>query len=133
MLSRTPRTVLGVLVHRVRSASGAHGSCPWSGDAGAVSLTPWGARSGLNGPMPASIALVGAGRCRPSPDRVSLGAPSDRHGGRVVAGGVALVAGEGLLPVLRAPFGGVGRVDGDDCDACLVGHRGEARSKFAGG
>ncbi|MGP4091689.1 hypothetical protein, partial [Streptomyces sp. KR55] len=31
MLSRVPRTVLGTLVPRVRSASGAIGSCPWSG------------------------------------------------------------------------------------------------------
>src|SRR5882757_7492766 len=114
MLSRTPRTVLGVLVHRVLSASGAHGSCPWSGDAGAVSLTPGEAWSGLGGPMPRSIALVLRGRCRPSPDRASLGAPSDRHGGRVVAGYQTVLAGEGPFPVLGAPLGGVGRVDGDD-------------------
>ena len=35
--------------------------------------------------MPRTIALVVRGRCRPSPDRVPQGAPSDRHGGRVVA------------------------------------------------
>src|SRR5437899_3192885 len=95
MLSRTSRTVLGVLVHRVRSASGAHGSCPWSGDAGAVSLTPRGFRSGLDGPMPRTIALVVRGRCRPSPDRVPQGAPADRHGGCVVARGLPVLAGEG--------------------------------------
>src|SRR5262249_1812563 len=57
-LSRTLRTVLGVLVSRVRAASGPSGSCPWSGDAGAGFLTPWGAVSGLGGPMPRTIALV---------------------------------------------------------------------------
>ena len=81
MLGRTPRTVLGVLVARVRSASGRHGSCPWSGNAAAGFLTPRDARSGLDGPMPHRISPVLWGRCRPSPDRVSLGAPSDRHGG----------------------------------------------------
>ncbi|GAA3801486.1 hypothetical protein GCM10022206_45630 [Streptomyces chiangmaiensis] len=49
-----------------------HGSCPWSGDAGAGSLTPWGAVSGLGGPMPHTIALVVWGRCRPSPDAAPL-------------------------------------------------------------
>jgi hypothetical protein len=52
-LSRTPRTVLGVLVARVRCTAGRRGSCPWSG-------------------------MVG--RCRPSPDRVPKGASADRHG-----------------------------------------------------
>ena len=118
MLGRTPRTVLGVLVARVRSASGRHGSCPWSGDAGAGSLTPRNTRSGLDGPMPRTITPVVWGRCRPSPDRVSLGAPSDRHGGSIVASGLAGRGGEGLLPVLGAPAAGVGRVDGDDRDAC---------------
>src|ERR671923_2956118 len=99
MLSRTPRTVVGVLVARFRSASGAHGSCPWSGDAGAGSLTPRGLRSGLDGPMPVPIALVDTGGCRPSPDRVPQGAPADRHGRCVVAGGLPVLAGEGFLPV----------------------------------
>src|SRR5436190_4620448 len=101
MLSRAPRTVLGVLVPRVRSASGAHESSPWSGDAGAGFRTPRGHRCSLDGPMPCTIALVVQGR--PSPDRVSQGGPADRHGGRVVASGFAVLAGEGLLPVLGAP------------------------------
>ncbi|GHH80657.1 hypothetical protein GCM10017771_00530 [Streptomyces capitiformicae] len=116
MLSRTPRTVLGVLVARVRSASGRHASCAWSGNAGAGSLTPEGSWSGLDGPMPTTIALVVVGRCRPSPDRVPLGASSDRHGGSLVASGLPVVVGEGLLPVLGAPLRGIGRVDCDDGD-----------------
>jgi hypothetical protein len=78
-LSRTRRTVLGVLVPCVRSAAGRCGSCPWSGDAGAGFRTPWGRRCGLDGPMPHTIAPVVRGRCRPSPDRVPQGASSDRH------------------------------------------------------
>jgi hypothetical protein len=117
MLSRTPPTVLGVLVHRVRSASGAYGSCPWSGNAGAVSLTPRSHRCGLDAPMPLLITPVSRGRCRPSPDRVPQGAPSDRHGGCVVARGLSVLARQWLLPVLSAPPGGVGGVYGDDSDA----------------
>src|SRR4051812_47323607 len=123
MLSRTPRTVLGVLVPHFHSASSADGSCPWSGHAGAGSLTPKNARSGLDGPMPLLITPVNRGRCHPSPDRVSLGAPSDRHGSSIVASGLTVRRGEGLLPVLGAPLRGVGRVDGDDSDTRLVGHR----------
>ena len=47
-------------------------------DGWAGSLTPSGAWSGLDGPMPRSIALVLRGRCRPSPDRVPEGASPDR-------------------------------------------------------
>ncbi|RZU23508.1 hypothetical protein EV567_1239 [Streptomyces sp. BK239] len=133
VLSRTPRTVLGVLVARVRSASGAQGSCPWSGDAGAGFLTPGDAWSGLDGPMPRTITPVVWGRCRPSPDRVSQGAPSDRHGRCVVASGFAGGAGEGPLPVLGAPAAGVGRVDGDHRDARGVGHRRQPGTEPAGG
>lgn len=94
MLSRTPRTVWGVLVPRVRSASGASGSCPWSGDAGAGFLTPRGFRSGLDGPMPATITLVVAGRCRPSPDRVPSGTPADRDARGIVSAGLAVLGGQ---------------------------------------
>lgn len=91
-----PRTVLGTLVPRVRSASGRHGSCPWSRKAGAGSLT--------------------------SPDAVPKGALSARDARRVVTGGLAGLRGEGLAPVLRAPLGGVGRVHDDDGDPQLGGH-----------
>jgi hypothetical protein len=84
MLSRTLRTVLSVLVARVRSASGAGGSCPWSGDVGAGFLMPSGLASGRGGPMPRGIALVLRGRCRPSPDAVPEGASSNGHGGGVM-------------------------------------------------
>ena len=55
MLSRVLRTVSGTLVARVRSAAGRYGSRPWSGDAGAGSLTSNRLRSGLDGPIPVSI------------------------------------------------------------------------------
>lgn len=97
------RTVLDGLVHRVPAAFSTHGSCPWSGYAGAVSRTPPVTGSGLGGSMPAGIALVLAGRCRPSPDPVAEGASADRHGCRLVAGGGASGCGEGLLPVVCAP------------------------------
>src|SRR5258707_4791454 len=132
MLSRTPRTVLGVLVHRVRSGSGAYGSCPWSGDAGAVSLALV-AGSGLGGPMPVHIALVCTGRCRPSPDLVSEGAPADGHRGGGVSAGLAGFAGEGGLPVLGAPDAGVGGVDGDHADAGFRAHGQQAGAQAAGG
>ncbi|GGY05862.1 hypothetical protein GCM10010358_69060 [Streptomyces minutiscleroticus] len=59
VFSRTSRTVLGVLVHRVRCASGAVASCPWSGDAGAVSPAHSVSGQGLGGPVPAASL-----RCR---------------------------------------------------------------------
>ncbi len=133
VLSRTPRTVLGVLVARFRSAVRRHASGAWSGKGRAGSLTPRGTPVGLDGPMPRTITPVVRGRCRPSPDRVSLGAPSDRHGGSVVAGRLTRGAGEGFLPVLGAPAAGVGRVHGDDGDAGLVGHRGKPGTEPAGG
>lgn len=132
-LSRTPRTVLGVLVDRVPAVSSTHGSCPWSGYAGAVFLTPWGTRGGLGGPMPASIALVLAGRCRPSPDRVSEGASSDRHGGSLVASGLACGRGEWDLPVFGAPPARVGGIDDDHTDAGLCAHRQQSGAEFACG
>src|SRR6187200_152058 len=133
MLSRTPRTVLGVLVHRVPAASSADGSCPWSGYAGAVSLTPLVTRSGLGGPMPAVITLVTAGRCRPTPDRISEGASSDRHRGRLVAAYGATRSGEGLLPVLGPPHRGVGRIDSDHADTGLRAHAEQPCAQFTGG
>src|SRR5919201_2417393 len=92
-----PRTVLDGLVPRVRPHGRRHGSRPWSDPGRAGFLTPPSTGSGLGGPMPASIAVVLAGRCRPSPDPVSEGASCDRHAGRLVAGGGAFVGGEGLL------------------------------------
>ncbi len=83
--------------------------------------------------MPASIALVGAGRCRPTPDGIALGASPDRDARRIVPGRLAGGAGEGVLPVLGAPAGGVGGVDGDDRDAGGVGHGGQAGAEPAGG
>ncbi|MGW9028591.1 TetR/AcrR family transcriptional regulator [Streptomyces sp. NPDC055722] len=77
-LSRTLRTVLGVLVSRVRAASGPSGSCPWSKDAGAGSLTPWGAVSGLGAPpaqwraTPTSLPAAVRSASR-SPRHASLG------------------------------------------------------------
>jgi transposase len=80
------------------------------------SLTPRGTPVGLDGPMPVHIALVCTGRCRPSPDRVPLGASSDRDARRIVPGGLTGEGGNRLLPVLGAPLAGGGRVDGDDRD-----------------
>ena len=99
----------------------------------AGSLTPGGCRCGLGGPRPAPIALVGAGRCRPTPDRIPLGAPPDRDAGRIVPGSRPCAAGGGLLPVLGAPPGGVGRVHRDDDDPGRIGHGDQPGAKFAGG
>lgn len=126
MLGRAPRTVLGVLVARFRSVSGRRGSCPWSGDTGTGFLAPWGARSGLGGPMPATITPVVAGRCRPSPDRVPEGAPADRDARGIVTAGFTGAAGEGLLPVLRAPHAGVGGIDRHDRKSRLCRHGDDA-------
>src|ERR1044072_6007107 len=106
LLSPAARTVVAPLVACFRSASGADGSCPWSGNAGAGFLTPRSHRCGLDGPMPHSIAPVLWGRCRPSPDRVSQGAPADRHGGRVVAWGFFFFFLVGLFCSVGAPPGG---------------------------
>src|SRR6266540_1021110 len=111
MLSRTPRTVLGTLVLRFRSTTGRRASGARSGRVGAGFLTPTGVRSGLDGPMPTTITLVGVGRCRPSPDRASEGASPDRDARRIVPGNLASRGGQRFLPVLGAPFAGVGRVD----------------------
>src|SRR5690348_12949754 len=133
MLSRVSRTVLDTLVPRIRAVSGPGASCARSGNTGTGSLTPEDARSGLAGPMPTTIALVVVGRCRPSPDRVSLGAPADRDARRIVSAGLAGATGRGAPPVLGAPCGGVSGIDGDDRDAGRVGHRGEAGTELAGG
>src|SRR4051812_18217649 len=133
MLSRVSRTVLDTLVARFRATAGRHASGAWSGKVGAGSLTLWGARSGLDAPMPRTIALVVWGRWRPSPDRVSQGASSDRHGGSVVARGLAGGGGQGFLPVLGAPAAGVGGVDRDERDAVSGGHRHQAGFEFRGG
>src|SRR5947209_15192415 len=101
------------------------GSCPRSGASRAGSLIPKSTPVGLDGPMPGTIALVVSGRCRPSPDRVPLGAPADRDARRIVSGGLASGRGHGFLPVLRAPTAGVGGIDGDDRDTGRVGHRGQ--------
>lgn len=113
-LSRVPRTVLGTLVPRVRSASGADASGAWSRIMGSGFVTPRGTWSGLDGPMPAPITLVGTGRCRPSPDRVSLDPSSNRHGRSVVTAPSVVVNPVGhrtvgfdavgpLLPAVREP------------------------------
>ncbi len=108
-------------------------SCPCPGawlvatvrDGAAGFLTPWGVRSGLDGPMPVRIALVCTGRCRPSPDRVPLGASPDRDARRIVPGNLPGLGGEWFLPVLSTPAAGVGGVDGDDRHAVCGGHRDE--------
>lgn len=66
--------------------------------------------------MLSHIALVWSGRCHASPDGMPEGAPSDRHARGVVAGGLWMVCGEWLVPVLRAPLAGVGGVDSDHAD-----------------
>lgn len=124
-LGRMSRTVLDTLVTRFRARVRRDGSCPSSGIGRAGFLSSWGAWSGLDGPMPRTIALVVRGRCRPSPDRVAQGASSDRHSCRVVARGLAVLAGERLLPVLGAPGRGVGRVHHDDGQTELCGHSDE--------
>src|SRR5262245_39063421 len=83
--------------------------------------------------MADTIALVVAGRCRPSPDRVALGASSDRHRGRLVAGDGATWGSQGFLPVLCTPFGGVGRVYRDDADPDLRAHRQHPGAEPGGG
>src|SRR6266702_7559034 len=127
----TPRTVLGVLGSRVLIPFGDSppGGVVRGGWAGSV--TPPGARCGLDGPMPGTIALVVPGRCRPSPDRIPEGAPSDRDARGVVTGGLTSRGGQRPLPVLTSPAGGVGRVDRDDRQALLGGHRHQAGLEFA--
>src|SRR5438128_8617968 len=123
MLSRVSRTVLGTLVARFRSTAGGRASGARSGNVGAGFLTPTKLRSGLDGPMPRTITLVGRGRCRPSPDRVSEGASPDRDACRIVPGNRAGCRGEWLLPVLRPPATGVGGIDRRERDVLLSGHR----------
>src|SRR3954469_6299570 len=98
MLSRVLRTVLGTLVARFPSTARRRASGARSGNVGAGFLTPAGVRSGLDGPMPRTITLVGRGRCRPSPDRMSEGASPDRDACRIVPGNRAGFRGERLLP-----------------------------------
>jgi hypothetical protein len=102
-------------------------------DGAAGSLTSSGPSIGLDGPMPVTIALVVMGRCRPSPDRVSEGASSDCDARGIVTGGGAAGRGHGLLPVLCAPPGGVGRVNGHDREAEFGGHGDEPGLELAGG
>jgi hypothetical protein len=71
--------------------------------------------------MPRTISPVVRGRCRPSPDRISEGASPDRDARRIVPGNCAVGAGQGLLPVLGAPPGGVGGVDGTQGVMTAVG------------
>src|SRR6266702_6545584 len=119
----TPRTVLGVLGSRVLIPFGDSppGGVVRGGWAGSV--TPPGARCGLDGPMPTTIALVVVGRCRPSPDRIPEGASSNRDARRVVTGDRTSRSAQRPLPVLGTPPAGVGRVDRDDRQALLGGHR----------
>lgn len=99
----------------------------------AVSVTPAGAWSGLGGPMPHTITLVGWGRCRPTPDRVSEGASPDRDAGGIVTGHLSARGGQRFPPVLTTPPGGVRGIDGDDGETVFGGHRDESRFELAGG
>ncbi|WP_442811340.1 hypothetical protein [Streptosporangium sp. NBC_01756] len=83
--------------------------------------------------MPATIALVVTGRCRPSPDRVPLSAPADGDARSIVPAGLSGGGVHGFLPVLRSPPAGVRRIDGDDRDTDGVGHRGEASAELTRG
>jgi len=83
--------------------------------------------------MPGHIALVWWGRCHASPDPVSECAPSDGHVRGVVSGGLGTVCCEWFVPVLRAPFGGVGGVDGDHTDSVLGRHADEPCAELARG
>lgn len=127
-----PRTVLGTLVPRFRPTVRWHASCARSGNVGAGFLTPTGTRGGLGGPMPRTIALVMRGRCRPSPDRMSEGASPDRDARRIVPGNLAGRGGQGVLPVLGTPSGGVRRVHRHDADVLLGGHRHQPGAEFRG-
>src|SRR2546423_6394126 len=86
MLSRVSRTVLGTLVPRCDRTAGRRPLGAGSVPCPAESLTLPSTTIGLDGPMPATIALVVAGRFCPSPGRVPGGAPSDRAARPVVAG-----------------------------------------------
>jgi hypothetical protein len=107
---------------RPLSLRGAHGSCPWPGNAGAGSLTPRDTRWGLDGPMPLLITPVSRGRCRPSPDRVSQGAPSDRHVGGAARQVVAEPSGcaEGVAVGVQAPGGQVVGIGVDPHQSALA-------------
>ena len=58
-------------------------------DGAAGFLTPKSLRSGLDGPMPVTIALVVTGRCRPSPDRVPWGESADGDARSIVSAGLS--------------------------------------------
>jgi hypothetical protein len=108
---------------RVPSCPGTPGSawtvrCPARSS---PSSQPRSSRGGPIGRVGAVPSVADGGAPMPSRlwGRVSLGAPSDRHGCRVVAGRLAVAAGEGLLPVLGALPGGVGGIDRGDRNARL--------------
>jgi hypothetical protein len=82
--------------------------------------------------MPGHIALVWWGRCHAWPDRVSKGAPCDRHARGVVTGGLRVVCRQRFVPVLGAPLA-CRRVDGDHADPGLGRHREQSRPEFGGG
>jgi hypothetical protein len=107
-------------------------SCRWSGPGRTGSVTSSVTGHGLDAPMPARIRLVRAGRWRPSPGRVAEGAPSDHDARGLVPGGLPGGGAGGALPVLGAPPGGVGGVDGDDRDASLSGQGDEPGWKRRG-
>ncbi len=85
--------------------------------------------------MPHTITLVVWGRCRPSPDRVALGAPPDRDARSIVPGDLPGCGGQGLLPVLGTPPPAEGkrRVHGDDRHPQGVGHRHQPGPQPSGG
>jgi hypothetical protein len=100
-------------------------------DGRASSLTPTVTRSGLGGPMPVTIAPVVTGRCRPSPDRVSEGASSDRDTGGIMTGHLAARSDQRLPPVPATPLGGAGGIDRDDRQTKLGGHGDEPGLELA--
>jgi hypothetical protein len=92
-------------------------------------LTPGDTGLGLRAPTPGHIALVWLGRCHASPDRVSKGAPSDRHARGVVTGGLWMCS-QRFLAALGAALAGVGGVDGDHADLGMGRHREQSGTEF---
>jgi hypothetical protein len=78
------------------------------------------------------ITLVWSRRCRPSPDPVPEGAPSDRHARSVVTGGLWVGGRLCLLPVLRTPLRGVCGIDYENADPDFGGHREQASAQAGG-
>src|SRR5574337_1545508 len=88
-------------------------------------------RSGRSDARPHRCGVVGA--VASVANSVPEGAPSDRHGCCVVTGGLWVGCGQRLVPVLRAPFRGVGGVDRDHGDPGSGGHREQPGAESGGG